>query len=71
MVYFIRKTDAAKDGTLHRQSTSYCSDLLLRLFRILDNSEWYKDCNVVSFLCDVGRHFRMGTMLSRERYSDH
>jgi tyrosyl-tRNA synthetase len=33
--------------------------------KILDNSEWYRDRDVISFLCNVGRYFRMGTMLSR------
>lgn len=32
---------------------------------VLNNLSWYKDWNVVSFLSDAGRHFRMGTMLSR------
>lgn len=32
---------------------------------VLNNLSWYKDRNVVGFLSDAGRHFRMGTMLSR------
>ncbi|KAG8224856.1 hypothetical protein J437_LFUL005459 [Ladona fulva] len=32
---------------------------------ILDNESWYKDFNVVDFVSEIGRHFRMGTMLSR------
>ncbi|KAG7455785.1 hypothetical protein MATL_G00244720 [Megalops atlanticus] len=32
---------------------------------VLNNASWYHRWNVVSFLSDVGRHFRMGTMLSR------
>ncbi|XP_054633762.1 tyrosine--tRNA ligase, mitochondrial [Dunckerocampus dactyliophorus] len=32
---------------------------------VLDNLSWYKDWSVVQFLSDAGRHFRMGTMLSR------
>ncbi|XP_068169844.1 tyrosine--tRNA ligase, mitochondrial [Antennarius striatus] len=32
---------------------------------VLNNLSWYKDRNVVGFLSDVGRHLRMGTMLSR------
>ncbi|XP_010882198.1 tyrosine--tRNA ligase, mitochondrial [Esox lucius] len=32
---------------------------------VLNNLAWYKDWNAVAFLSEVGRHFRMGTMLSR------
>ncbi|CRL05321.1 CLUMA_CG018131, isoform A [Clunio marinus] len=32
---------------------------------ILDNSEWYKNINFVEFISQIGRHFRMGQMLSR------
>lgn len=32
---------------------------------VLNNLSWYKDWGVVDFLSDAGRHFRMGTMLSR------
>lgn len=32
---------------------------------VLNNLSWYKDRNVVGFLSEAGRHFRMGTMLSR------
>ncbi|CAL8320853.1 unnamed protein product [Gadus morhua 'NCC'] len=32
---------------------------------VLNNMSWYKDWNVVGFLSEAGRHFRMGTMLSR------
>ncbi|XP_057185266.1 tyrosine--tRNA ligase, mitochondrial [Triplophysa rosa] len=32
---------------------------------VLNNSSWYKDRQVVEFLSEVGRYFRMGTMLSR------
>uniref|UniRef100_A0A3Q0SQJ9 Tyrosine--tRNA ligase n=1 Tax=Amphilophus citrinellus TaxID=61819 RepID=A0A3Q0SQJ9_AMPCI len=30
-----------------------------------DSSSWYKNRDVVGFLSEAGRHFRMGTMLSR------
>jgi len=33
--------------------------------RIVDNCEWYSEQNVIEFLSRVGRHFRLGTMLSR------
>nr|XP_020479813.1 tyrosine--tRNA ligase, mitochondrial [Monopterus albus] len=32
---------------------------------VLNNLSWYKNWNVVRFLSEAGRHFRMGTMLSR------
>ncbi|CAB1323410.1 unnamed protein product [Coregonus sp. 'balchen'] len=32
---------------------------------LLNNLAWYKDWNVVAFLSEVGRRFRMGTLLSR------
>ncbi|XP_061825412.2 tyrosine--tRNA ligase, mitochondrial [Nerophis lumbriciformis] len=32
---------------------------------VLDNLSWYKDWDVVHFLSEAGRHFRLGTMLSR------
>ncbi|XP_053283257.1 tyrosine--tRNA ligase, mitochondrial [Pleuronectes platessa] len=33
---------------------------------VLNNLSWYKDWGVVAFLSEAGRHFRMGTMLSRQ-----
>lgn len=33
---------------------------------ILDNFQWYRDFNAIDFLRDVGKHFRVSTMLSRE-----
>ncbi|KAM6936990.1 tyrosine--tRNA ligase, mitochondrial [Xenentodon cancila] len=32
---------------------------------VLNNASWYKRWGVVDFLSEAGRHFRMGTMLSR------
>ncbi|XP_062403033.1 tyrosine--tRNA ligase, mitochondrial-like [Sardina pilchardus] len=44
----------------------YCSDpKKLGTISIMNNTKWYKGWNVVTFLSDIGRHFRMGTMLSR------
>ncbi|XP_040201795.1 tyrosine--tRNA ligase, mitochondrial [Rana temporaria] len=34
-------------------------------FTVLDNAAWYRQWQVVDFLGSVGRHFRMGTLLSR------
>ncbi|KPP66872.1 tyrosine--tRNA ligase, mitochondrial-like [Scleropages formosus] len=33
---------------------------------ILNNAAWYRGWDAVGFLCAVGTHFRMGTMLSRQ-----
>ncbi|XP_003707527.2 tyrosine--tRNA ligase, mitochondrial [Megachile rotundata] len=33
--------------------------------RILNNIEWYKSQNILSFIKEVGKYFRMGTMLGR------
>lgn len=33
--------------------------------QIVNNAEWYKDINFVDFVSKIGRHFRMGQMLSR------
>lgn len=32
---------------------------------VLNNASWYKSWGVVDFMSEAGRHFRMGTMLSR------
>ncbi|XP_044137017.1 tyrosine--tRNA ligase, mitochondrial [Bufo gargarizans] len=32
---------------------------------VLDNAAWYRQRSAVEFLASVGRHFRMGTLLSR------
>ncbi|KAJ8401382.1 hypothetical protein AAFF_G00386130 [Aldrovandia affinis] len=32
---------------------------------VLDNASWYRGLNVVTFLSEIGRHFRMSTLLSR------
>ena len=33
---------------------------------MVNNYEWTKDLDAISFLRDVGKHFRMGTMLAKE-----
>ncbi|XP_054716237.1 tyrosine--tRNA ligase, mitochondrial-like [Uloborus diversus] len=35
------------------------------LLLILKNSSWYKDLTITDFFCGVGRHIRVGEMLSR------
>lgn len=34
-------------------------------FRIVNNANWYADTKLIDFIGTVGRHFRMGNMLSR------
>ncbi|MBC8453956.1 tyrosine--tRNA ligase [PVC group bacterium] len=34
--------------------------------RIVNNQDWFKDFNFVDFLRDVGKHFRMGSMLNKD-----
>jgi tyrosyl-tRNA synthetase len=36
-------------------------------FEIVNNFDWYRGMNVLSFLRDVGKHFRLGTMLAKVR----
>lgn len=33
--------------------------------RIVNNAEWYKNVQLIDFIANMGRHFRMGNMLSR------
>ncbi|XP_041651760.1 tyrosine--tRNA ligase, mitochondrial [Cheilinus undulatus] len=56
--------------SLHRIFTNHelhfnDSSKKLGTFTVLNNISWYKNCSVVGFLAENGRHFRMGTMLSR------
>lgn len=38
---------------------------LFLYFRIVNNAHWYADTKLIDFVGTVGRHFRMGSMLSR------
>ncbi|KAI2648635.1 Tyrosine--tRNA ligase, mitochondrial [Labeo rohita] len=56
--------------SLHRIFTHhelyFCPDpSKLGRLTVLNNRSWYKDWNVLEFFSEVGRSFRMGTMLSR------
>ncbi|XP_036331579.1 tyrosine--tRNA ligase, mitochondrial isoform X2 [Rhagoletis pomonella] len=33
--------------------------------RIVNNADWYANMNLIDFVANMGRHFRMGSMLSR------
>ncbi|GFS15112.1 tyrosine--tRNA ligase [Elysia marginata] len=41
------------------------SSIPLSPLKILNNRDWYKSQDVISFLSTTGRHFRLGEMLSR------
>ncbi|KAJ8262353.1 hypothetical protein GJAV_G00165470 [Gymnothorax javanicus] len=68
--------DVVEDNTrgiresLHRIFTNHelyfsNKDQKLGTFTVLNNASWYRGWNVVTFLSEIGRHFRMGTLLSR------
>ncbi|XP_067906921.1 tyrosine--tRNA ligase, mitochondrial [Heterodontus francisci] len=55
-------------SVFHNHRLCFCSEAeaaSLGPVNIVNNWSWYKDKEVVGFLETVGRHFRMGTMLSR------
>ncbi|XP_069759578.1 tyrosine--tRNA ligase, mitochondrial isoform X2 [Narcine bancroftii] len=55
-------------GVFRNHRACFCSEaeaMSLGPISIVDNSDWYKGKEVVEFINVVGRHFRMGTMLSR------
>ena len=33
---------------------------------ILNNEQFYSDMNIIDFVSNIGRHFRLGTMLGRQ-----
>lgn len=37
----------------------------LKPVAVVNNADWYRELNFVQFISSVGRHFRMGSMLSR------
>lgn len=39
---------------------------ILKDFVFVNNYDFYKDLNMISFLREVGVHFRLSTMLSRD-----
>lgn len=66
----VKQNESGIRESLHRifanHELYYCSDpKKLGTISVLNNAKWYKGWNVVAFLSDIGRHFRMGTMLSR------
>ncbi|KAG5274049.1 hypothetical protein AALO_G00158590 [Alosa alosa] len=66
----VKHNESGIRESLHRLFANhelyFCSDpKKLGTTSIMNNAKWYKGWNVVTFLSDIGRHFRMGTMLSR------
>lgn len=66
----LKKNEDGIRESLHRVFTNhelyFCTNAKkLGTISVLNNAKWYKDWNAVAFLSDIGRHFRMGTMLSR------
>eukprot|EP01118_Nematostelium_gracile_P013084 TRINITY_DN4890_c0_g1_i4.p1 TRINITY_DN4890_c0_g1~~TRINITY_DN4890_c0_g1_i4.p1 ORF type:complete len:443 (-),score=105.70 TRINITY_DN4890_c0_g1_i4:2794-4122(-) len=45
---------------------SYCLSKNNLPFKILNNIEWYKSMNVSFFLRDIGRHFRINSMIQKD-----
>lgn len=35
-------------------------------YRIVNNAEWYDNMSALEFIGNVGRHFRIGTMLGKQ-----
>ncbi len=57
-------------GIQVRSSGIYTRHLTYRkhvFCRIMNNSAWYEQMNLVDFLATTGRHFRVGSMLARTR----
>ena len=46
-----------------------CYTTFICAFRLVNNLSWYKDENVIKFLTDFGRYFRLTYMLRKERLS--
>ncbi|KAH9503993.1 hypothetical protein Btru_067507 [Bulinus truncatus] len=49
----------------NHQQFIYKGSRTLPDFRILNNADWYKNLNIISFLSTTGRFFRVGEMISK------
>ncbi len=58
-------TDAFLNANVNSIS-NFLKKMLGNEIIILNNDEWFKDYPFVDFLRDIGKHFRMGPMLSKE-----
>ncbi|MEF9497214.1 tyrosine--tRNA ligase [Chlamydia sp. 04-14] len=48
------------------QKLSECLSHYLPGVQIVNNMDWFKNTTVIDFLRDVGKHFRLGTMLGKD-----
>ncbi|WP_348663981.1 tyrosine--tRNA ligase [Chlamydia vaughanii] len=48
------------------QKLATCLSQYLPGVQIVNNLDWFQDTTVIDFLRDVGKHFRLGTMLSKD-----
>lgn len=39
-------------------------------YKIIDNTEYYDSVNILDFLNDVGRYFRLNVLLSKENIAN-
>lgn len=44
----------------------HCKHDLTASVTFVDNKEWYEGWSLLDFISKLGRHFRVGTMLSRK-----
>ena len=59
------KTDILKIFDNHKKYFWSSGEGELSEVTIVNNEKWYSEMNIIDFLTSVGRHFRLGTMLSR------
>ena len=47
------------------------SIIFYRGFRIFNNADWWREVKAVEFVSDIARHFRVSSMLAKERCDTH
>ncbi|SYX08914.1 Tyrosine--tRNA ligase,tyrosyl-tRNA synthetase,Tyrosyl-tRNA synthetase,tyrosine--tRNA ligase,tRNA synthetases class I (W and Y) [Chlamydia poikilotherma] len=63
----IERTLLESNQVVHNsQKLSECLSHYLPGVQIVNNMDWFKNTTVIDFLRDVGKHFRLGTMLSKD-----
>ena len=61
-----RKTDELIDESLQAQLENLLDFEGDNPARIVNNLDWTGDLGAIDLLCDIGKHFRMGTMLAKD-----
>lgn len=61
--------NADSDSNVTTHATATDSPAATSHSRLLNNAGWFAPINVIRFFRDVGRHFRMGVMLSKDSVS--